>query len=261
MRDSRTLYLDGESTIQVRLDGPALLVTGEGRCPKRFPFRRFTRVLVSGNVEWSTPALLACLERSIAIVFLGKTGELVGLCLGKGLPVYDRATVFEEFSNRPDWPEYYATWRTAMERRMILKLVRKIPLRVPDMRTRTVALECKNILESLGRKKRVWRTVGFLEGAAATAAAEILMEEGIMPMSLVYDRHDIHLGRDLARLVAWDARLVAIRFLRKREEKETSEKTVLVKEAEHRMPYWRHLASECLDNLERIAIGLQYGHH
>ncbi len=260
MRESKTLYLDGNEPLQVRLDGPALVVSGDGRRVGRFPLRRFSRVLVSGAVEWSMAALRACLERSIAVVFLDREGALLGLCIGKGLPVLDRRGILDEFATRPDWPEHYATWRAAMERRMILKLVRDVPLQVPDLRPQTVAQAARACLLALGDENRVWRMVGFFEGAASAAAAEILMEEGIAPLLLVHERHDFCLGRDLARLMAWDARLTAIRFL-KRVDQEEPVRLSAVKAAETRMPRWRHLARECLDCLERIAMGLKYGCH
>lgn len=261
MRESKTLYLDGNEPLQVRLDGPALVVSGSGRCLGRYPLRRFTRVLVSGTVEWSTRALLACMEQSIAVVFLDDGGKLVGLCLGRGLPVLDRCATLREFADRSDWPEHYATWRTAMERRMILKLVKGASLRTQDLRPRTVARACKICLTSLGEERAVWQIVGFLEGAAVTATAELLMEEGIAPMLLAHERHDFHLGRDLARLLAWDARLTAIDFLKKMGEGKQPIRLAVIKAAERRIPHWRHVARECLDYLERIAMGLKYGCH
>ena len=259
MRDSKTLYLDGKEPLHVRLDGPALVVSCEGRCMGRFPLRRFTRVLVSGTVEWATSALLACLERSIAVAFLGGEDELLGLCLGKGLPVLGRSVTLREFADRLDWPEHYATWRCAMERRMILSFVKGAQIKVRDLRAKTVAQAGKICLESLSDPGQVWQIVGFLEGASATAAAELLMEEGISPDTLEHERHDFHLGRDLARLLMWDARLTAVNFLKHCAT--PPGRLAIVKSAEKRMPRWRQIARECLDYLERIAMGLKYGCH
>lgn len=57
--DLKPLYLDGTQALTVHLDGPALKVTGSDRCPGRYPLRRLSRVIVSGRVEWDTPALVA----------------------------------------------------------------------------------------------------------------------------------------------------------------------------------------------------------
>jgi len=56
----KPLYLHGPPTLEVVLDGPALRVQTESTAPRLFPLRRLSRVIVSGDVMWELPALLAC---------------------------------------------------------------------------------------------------------------------------------------------------------------------------------------------------------
>jgi len=261
MKDSKTLYLDGHEPLDVRLDGPALVVAGGDRCVGRYPLRRFSRVIVSGHVQWSTTALLSCLEHSIVVTFLDLEGRMRGICLGRGLPTLDRSEVLAEFSGRPDWPEHYLTWRSAMERRFVLRIVKGSALQVEDLRPRHVALASKARLAAQGDDKPVWKVLGFLEGAAATAAAELLLDEGVSPVLLADERCDIHFGRDLGRLLSWDARLQAIRWVEGHNAHDCQGKMALMSAAERLMKRWRRLAGECLDYLERIAMGLKYGRH
>lgn len=75
------LYLDVRRADYVRLEGVALRVDtrGGGRC--WYPLRCVSRVIVTGRVDWETPALLACLQAGIPVAFRQRDGTLIGHCV------------------------------------------------------------------------------------------------------------------------------------------------------------------------------------
>ena len=66
----KPLYLHGHQPLAVALDGPALRVTQAESADRLFPLERLSRVVASGEVAWSTEALLACADHGVPVSFL-----------------------------------------------------------------------------------------------------------------------------------------------------------------------------------------------
>lgn len=214
----KPLYLDGAASASatVRLDGPALKVLSRGRCAGRYPLRRLSRVIVSGAVNWSTPALIACLRNGIVVTFLDSNGEFVGMRVGATVGRMKLSDRLKEFALRPDWPDHYANWYAAMEHSRILDLTRTVVLDAKDLRPATVRRSCLGHLGRLAPVRTVTHTVGYLESALAACAARTALECGI-PGTLLIDEGAGHqLSRDLGRLLAWEAPIIATRLLAKK---------------------------------------------
>lgn len=79
----KPLYLHGHQPLAVTLDGPALRVSSEGSADRLFPLQRLSRIVVSGEVDWTTEALLACADQAIPISFLLRGGGLRARVLGR----------------------------------------------------------------------------------------------------------------------------------------------------------------------------------
>lgn len=115
----RPLYLHADRPLSVSLDGPALRVSRSGCACQRFPLRRISRVMVSGGVSWSTDALLACADEGISVCFLKADGTPRARWIGRATVRSELAQRWQDFLDRPDWPELYTQWRIAMSRRAV----------------------------------------------------------------------------------------------------------------------------------------------
>lgn len=257
--DLKPLYLDGVQPLAVTLDGPALKVMTAARSPARYPLRRLSRVVVSGNVEWATSALIACLRAGIVVTFLDEEGELAGLCVGAstgGVNLHDRLA---EFALRPDWTEHYANWYAAMERRGILGLINRLSLRVDDLRPVTVRRCYAKRLGAMAVPRVTQRTVGYLEAAVAACAARTALDCGIPVVLLTDEGAGFQLTRDLGRILAWEARVLAMRLLAKNWPQGAPTRADLALAVERRMGRYVRIANECLTYLERTITALNHG--
>lgn len=257
--DLKPLYLDGAQAVVVTLDGPALRVAQAGRSAGRYPLCRLSRVIVSGTVDWATPALIACLRAGVVVTFLDKDGELAGLCIGACANGVNLHNHLEEFALRPDWPAHYANWYAAMERRGILGLVKRMNLRVDDLRPETVRHCYAKHLSARVSPRVVRRTTGYLEAALAACAAQTAFDCGI-PVALLTDEgQGFRLTRDLGRLLGWEARVLAARLLDKCRPQGAPNRYDLALAVERHMGRYRRLAHEYLNYLERTVTALNYG--
>ncbi len=247
----KPLYLDGQRPQRVSLDGPALRVDIEGAAPGRYPLRRLSRVVASSQVEWDTPALVACLAAGIVVSFLDREGQMAGICMGarrEGMGLY---RLLEEFAHRPDWPRHYENWYDAMERRCILAVIRRMPVRPADLRPRTVRQACRDTMGSLASGRVVDRVCGYLEAALAACAVRTARDAGITPALLVDEATGHALLRDLGRLAAWQAQPLAYRVVRAHEDSLLPPRRALAEVAEAHAGACTRLTHELLGRLEQ----------
>jgi len=249
--EPKTLYLDGRQPIAVRLDGPALRVETPDRAPGRYPLRRLARIVVSGEVDMATPALVACLGLGIVVVFLDGEGSLAGLCVGYGpsqMTLHERII---EFGQQPGWQEIYENWYAAMERRRVLVLVRRLRLSVTEFRPLTVMLHLFSRASHLPVRV-IHRARSWAEAAAHACAARAALESGIAPDTLHDPDRDLHLVRDLGRILAWDARGLAAEYLSGLGPHEPLRRAELAARFEDRLGHHARVPRECLNCLDRL---------
>jgi hypothetical protein len=198
----KPLYLGGGEHLAVRLDGPALLVQGAGRCAGRYPLDRLSRVVCGTEVGWDTLALIECLVRGIVVTFTDRRGRVAGLCFGPRRREPTLAQSLAAFLDRPDWEERYDLWRTAQERREILRALGALRLRQEDLRATQVRARLFNHLTRAG-----WARPGTaferLEGYLETCVAERLFERIGDADVLCRPRVGFDLTWDCTLLVAW----------------------------------------------------------
>ena len=198
----RSLYLDGERRSTVLRDGPSLRVVSEGRADGMYPFRRLARVIVIGSVEWEPGALLACLEEGIPVTFLGQKGEPRAYCL----PAHPRrqrlGDRLEDFLGRPNWRPLYENWRRAAERRAILRLLRKLGMRLEDLRAERVG---GAVLQAVAPSQiaLAQAALQYWQGLLASRATGRLNEAGVDGLLLVGRRPKWNLPADFARIAGW----------------------------------------------------------
>lgn len=172
-----------------------------GEAVRRYPLCRVSRILAGGHSLWEVCALSACLERGIPVTFVGRTGSAAGLALPLRSNGWGLNRRLEEFLARPDWKGLYENWRRAAERREILRALRHLQLRVPDLRPGPVRRFLEGRLaapaECLRRADRYWMTL------LVSMVAERLSALGLRPTAAMGRRSGFDLLTDFAAILAW----------------------------------------------------------
>ena len=130
----KPLYLHPDGPLKVSLDGPALRISRPGHAIQRFPLRRISRVMVGGRASWSTDALLACADEGIDVCFLKADGTPRARWIGRVTRRGELAQRWQDFLDRPDWPDLHNAWRIALSRRAVRFCARRMgwsPVRDP----------------------------------------------------------------------------------------------------------------------------------
>lgn len=174
----KPLYL-GHAARRVRLDGAALCVDVEGRAPARVPLRRLSRVVAHRGAEWSTAALVTCLEAGVPVAFLRFDGMPAGVCL----PAVARgseplARRLDRLERSPHGRAAFANWAAAEERRAILRLLgRPMVASAVDLRPERVrAAVLADLPVSPAAGEAMLRR---LEGMLAAELPELLLRAGL----------------------------------------------------------------------------------
>lgn len=130
----RPLYIEGDKPTRVEWDAPALKVCVQGYAEQWFPLSRVSRILVQGQIDFATDALLACAEQGVSVVFF-VDGEIKARCLGVG---ESRQAVLQRLADlltHSEGIELYANWYQAMERMVVRSVGRKLGLNTLEMTT------------------------------------------------------------------------------------------------------------------------------
>jgi len=120
----RPLYLERAGTA-VRLDGLALRVKCAGIADRWFPLRRVSQVVSAQQVEWSTPALLACAQVGVTVSFTDDFGAVLARVVGRRGERHELRQKLEDFLDRSDWQPLYEQWLRAMERMAVRSVARR----------------------------------------------------------------------------------------------------------------------------------------
>ena len=120
------LYLEGKAGMQVVLDEPALSVITAGKTRQLFPLTRISRIVVSGSIVWSMPALFACADAGINVVFLNKSGRLRCKWIGSSPQKSSVVQSFSDLLQRQDALQRYQNWSVAMQKMAVRSSARRI---------------------------------------------------------------------------------------------------------------------------------------
>ena len=204
----KPLYLQGTEPLTVALDGPALRVSQSGCAIRRFPLRRISRVVASGRVAWTTDALLACADEGIAVCFLTAGGTPRARWIGRETKRSELAQRWQDFLDRPDWPDLYRTWRIAASRRAVRICAWRMGWSPKnDPRSMHLAI-CEATRAVVGMEElRVIRRRLF--GLAHARAIEQLDEVGLSAQA----RSEAYLVHDLIRTIQWGLRPELTRWI------------------------------------------------
>jgi hypothetical protein len=196
----RPLYIDGSPGCRVVLDEPALRVSLPNKADQLFPLSRVSRVVCKGVVEWTMPALLACADVGITVLFLEINGTLRARWLGRGGERQLLTQRLVDLMARADGPGLYENWLSSMEKLAARSFARRMGVR--DWREVSVVTLRKQLLLELGDKGKLQANLlqSVLHGELLAWLPDA--ELGSDDESLLSDQLD--LAKDLSRLLLWD---------------------------------------------------------
>lgn len=204
----KPLYLHADRPLAVSLDGPALRISRTGCADQRFPLRRISRVMVSGNASWSTKALLACADEGINVCFLTAAGMPRARWTGRGTTRSELAQRWQDFVDRPDWPDLHTEWQIAASRRAVRICAWRMgwsPTGDPRTMHRAIWEATRNVVDTAELSTMRRRLHGF----AHARALEELARAGLS----AEDVSVTHLVRDLVTAIQWGLRPELTRWL------------------------------------------------
>ena len=185
---NQTLYLNAPGVRRVNLDGPALRIQSRGEADRFLPLARIGRIVSRGRIQWSTAALLHCLQAGIAVTFLDRDGRLLGMGFGAWPRDSRLSELLDHFFTLDDGPRRLVDWFRGLGRARLLRLLRHHRIETEDLRIRTVRRTLR----------RAWAErfpgldpdpVSRIKPLAAAQAAEILASYRINP-ALLEPGHD-----------------------------------------------------------------------
>jgi hypothetical protein len=145
----KPLYLTPSEPAKVLLDGPSLLVQSTGTAPARFPLRLISMIISAGPVDWTQPALVACLQRRVTITFLAPKGSPVGSAIPAGDAASSDHWRLETLLARRDLLLRYRDWAKSQQRRYLLQTLRILRIPCHDLRPDAVKAALDSHLHSL----------------------------------------------------------------------------------------------------------------
>lgn len=216
--DLKPLYLCGAQPLEVALDGPALCVDSAEQASRLFPLRRISRVIVSGEVRWSTEALLACAEHGITITFLDAEGAVRARWIGRVTERSGLRQRLDDLFDRPDGHKLYADWRHAMEQQAALAALKALDL---DLREAADLSRLRALVnraaEKLADPMTARRMARLHRGMLTAQVTELLHEAGLLGESDPAPRSVPHLAGDLTRILAWRLEPIRLGWLHRRQ--------------------------------------------
>ena len=255
----KPLYLHAKGPLAVSLDGPALRVSRAGCANQRYPLRRISRVMVSGDASWSTDALLACADEGIGVCFLEADGMPRARWIGRATKRSELAQRWQDFLDRQDWPDLYTQWRIATSRRAVRFCAWRMGWS-PTGDPRTMHQVICKATRAVANAAELRTVRGRLYGLAQARALEELGKAGLSARDVSLT----HLVLDLVLTIQWGLRPELTRWLVHRSRR---------RESQHREPgfdpraaavfFERHSAlvdfhlRDTLGRLQRHLEGLQ----
>lgn len=172
-------HLDGtETPLLVTLDGPSLRIRRAGAADSRLPIARLARLTVRGSVTFAAETITACLQAGVPIAFLDESGQ----SLGQLVPVHRRReellVLVEEAMACGSFAVARENWRAAAYRAACIRVTMAMPVRVADLRARTVARAAARLVDLAGAPLSTDALMARLEALLAAFVAERLLSEG-----------------------------------------------------------------------------------
>lgn len=204
----KPLYLKNVMGMSVDYEEPALKVNVPNKARQLFPLPRISRVVVTGPVVWSTPALLACADAGVPVVFLRDTGEVRGQWLGNSRYRCDLVQLFSDALLHADTVDRYQDWLAGTQRMAVRSAARRLGFadwQEADAAALTAWFDRE--------QKASWRCVNeSILGLLLSSVLPELGRLGLDARSLCWQDRRFGLSDDFCRLLFWDFYPALIRW-------------------------------------------------
>lgn len=250
-------HLDGvESPLLVTLDGPSLRIRRAEAADTRLPLARLARLTVRGAVTFAADTLPACLRAGVPVCFLDPEGRTLGQLLPAHRRREDLAALVDEAVACGVFASARESWRAAAFRAGCIRVALALPIRVADLRTRTVTRAAARLIDAVGAPIATDELIGRFDGPLAALVAELLLAEGAGARFQGADP-DLDLAADLRAILglelwpaAWRlARYLALHADKHRRERERQARIVRAFEAQ--VPRLEKVFAEAVGLLRR----------
>ncbi len=172
------LYLRGQSATRVSAQGPALVVSRQGKAAARYPLVRISRIIAHERVEFAASALSLCMASRIPLVFVDAEGAPTGFVQPALVAPSRLHGLLCELMDRLDWSEPYQNWLRARRMRLIRDWAlareasgRAVTQRDRDERVRLWLYPAANV--------HVLSAWAMYEGALASHVSKRLLQAGV----------------------------------------------------------------------------------
>jgi hypothetical protein len=196
----RPLYIDGSPGCRVVLDEPALRVVVPDKADQLFPLSRISRVVCKGVVDWSMPALLACADAGVNLLFLQKNGEVRARWLGRGNERQSLTQRLVDLLARADGKERYDNWYLSMQKLAARSFARRMGL--VEWREISINELCQRLSLSLSNDGK--HRVALLQGLLHSELLTLLSDCGFCSDDEALLSSNLDLALDLSKLLVWD---------------------------------------------------------
>lgn len=214
--ERKPLYLDPKTSARVELEGPSLTLLVAGQAPRYLPLRRISRILANERAEFSTPALLACAQQGISLLFVDRDGETRARLLGAPGERQELRQRLVDLLVRPDWRDLYATWCYAQEKRTLGRVHRRLqaPAEIHDAARLRTWLKGQAV--ALAGERQAARSASWLDELLFAWMLNHLQQLGLGAQSELLQDGWPDLVTDLHRLHRWYGETIRIGWLRRR---------------------------------------------
>jgi hypothetical protein len=196
----KPIYLDPVEPALLVLDGPSLLLITASGQRHRFPIREMERLHIAGNLRLEAAAMHACVAASIPVCFHGTDTSLGYLLSARPTPSR-LSSLIETFLQRPDAASRYQDWCSAVERRELLTVLKRLNMRAPDLRPASAESFIVSALPLLTVPAKTLRKLA--EGVFALRLAAELAGREVDPLLVASSSSALQVISDCARLLSW----------------------------------------------------------
>ncbi|SFD09723.1 CRISPR associated protein Cas1 [Microbulbifer thermotolerans] len=113
----KPLIINMDEVEELRRDGPALLLRARGRSRQWFPFRRLSRILITGVPENALHTLLACCGQGVPVTILNRRGQILGQIIHPGRLPHPLGHWMDALEAEPELDAVYKDWLENQQRR------------------------------------------------------------------------------------------------------------------------------------------------
>ncbi len=209
MTTTKPLYLIAQSNqrLTVELDGPALRIKQESRATGHYPLRQLARIYSSGCVEWSSEALNTIMQQGIDITFATPGQGVIGTLLPRrNRELGPDQQLIQLMESHNGWMRL-ENWLSGSHRRQLLRMERKLPYTLPDLRRERV----KEVLQLRASEQlpepEVNKLRELLQGIASSLILEQLQQAEITPLNLNtlhFNAINTTLDAQFGELIGWE---------------------------------------------------------